>query len=461
LPLLASGNKLTSLQGPDDLPDDDFSDDDSPRSRSGRKRKRTVSVSSEAVSSPKAGWTRKPPKAAPKKKKKKLVAGRELRDRKQRKTYAEESSGSDKDFQESEGDENDDEQQEDQKDEHVEEEQQPEEDEDEFDEEDAPLAPKTRKITLRLKSNVLQELSQSSMPPEEHPGANGNGTPAAETTEDLEAEIADLKDEMVVEIMDEDEEDYQPRRLTRRSTRQSSLSTQKENVSDRPTHGRKGVGRQDGSSKKTNGDEQSARRRRLENLSRKSRKSYEEKKRKRHVSESEFEDDGDEEPDDEVSAVSANDDEGSQGEYSSPARRPKKKSSQPRPKPNKKRSRRNSSEYDDESVADVNDLEEELREIGAEIPQRQRQLRPTERMNYFIPPPLDKDDSFFAGGSPTKKRGNSGRALGGFGGFGGDFSGMGLSDRFRGVAGLGTAGGADNSSDSVSTSLSYLSDGVG
>jgi hypothetical protein len=71
-------------------------------------------------------------------------------------------------------------------------------------------------------------------------------------------------------------------------------------------------------------------------------------------------------------------------------------------------------------------------------------------MNYFIPPPPDKDDSFFAGGgSPTKKRGNSGRGMGGYGGFGGDFSGMGLSDRFRGVPGLGTAGGADDSSDSV------------
>ena len=403
------------------------------------------------MSSPHAGWTRKPPKPAPKKKKKKLVAGRELRDRKQRKTYAE-SSASDEDFLELDDDDDEDEDEENQQDEQFQEDVR--EEDGEFDEEDAPPAPKTRKIVLRLKADLLQELSQESMPPEQAPGPNGNATPAPDITEDLEAEIADLKEEMIVEVLDEDEEDYQPRRLTRRSTRQSSLSTQKENVNDRPTHGRKGVARQDGTSEKTNGDGLSARRRRLENLSR---KSYEEKKKKKpHVSESEFEDDGEEEPDDEVSAVSENDDEGSHDEYSSPARRPKKKSSQSRPKTNKKRSRRNSSEYDDESIEDgVDDLEEELREIGAEIPQRQRQLRPTERMNYFIPPPPDKDDSFFAVGSPTKKRANAGRGLGGFGGFGGDFAGMGLSDRFRGVAGLGTAGGADDSSDSVRNSIRF------
>jgi hypothetical protein len=100
-------------------------------------------------------------------------------------------------------------------------------------------------------------------------------------------------------------------------------------------------------------------------------------------------------------------------------------------------------------MGEEEDLIEELREIGAEIPQRQRQLRPTERMNYFIPPPPDKDDIFLPASTAGKKRPGSGRGFGGFGGFGGDFSNMGLGDRFRGITGLGTAGGADDSSDSV------------
>jgi hypothetical protein len=96
---------------------------------------------------------------------------------------------------------------------------------------------------------------------------------------------------------------------------------------------------------------------------------------------------------------------------------------------------------------DAMTLEDELREIGAEIPAHKRQLRPTERMNYFIPPPPDKDDVLLPPSSQRKRPG-AGRGFG-FGGFGGDFSSMG-GDRFRGITGLGTAGGADNSSDSVS-----------
>jgi len=439
-------------KGTDDLPEDEFSDD-SPPSQGERKRKRTGSMTSH--SSPPAGWTRNPPKAAPKKKKK-LIAGRELRDRKQRKTYAE-SSSSDEDFEEFL--DNDDE---DQKDKSVEEDPQV---EGEFEEVAVEPAPRTRKIILRLKSDVLQEISQGSLAPEEEAGPNGNGdvaTGVSETNEDLEAEIIDLKEEVsveVVEVVDEDDEDYQPRRLTRRSTRQSSFSTLKETINERPTHGRKGVTRQDGSSGKTNGEgSSSARRRRLEDLSRKSYDAERKQKKKPHVSESEFEDDGEEEPDDDLSAASENDDGRASEEdgYSSPARparSSKKMSSQSRTSKSKKRSRRNSSDEEDESlVDDVDDLEAELREIGAEIPQRQRQLRPTERMNYFIPPPPDKDDLFFtAGPSPTKKRANAGRGFGGFSGFGGDFSGLGLADRFRGIAGLGTAGGADDSSDSVSS----------
>lgn len=70
-------------------------------------------------------------------------------------------------------------------------------------------------------------------------------------------------------------------------------------------------------------------------------------------------------------------------------------------------------------------------------------------MNYFIPPPPDKDDILLPASASGKKRPGSGRGFGGFGGFGGDFSNMGLGDRFRGITGLGTAGGADDSSDSV------------
>ena len=83
------------------------------------------------------------------------------------------------------------------------------------------------------------------------------------------------------------------------------------------------------------------------------------------------------------------------------------------------------------------------------MPQRQRQLRPTEPKNYFIPPPPDKDDIFLPAPMSGKKRQGPGRGFGSFGGFGGDFSGMGLGNRFKGITGLGTAGGAEDSSDSV------------
>jgi hypothetical protein len=172
------------------------------------------------------------------------------------------------------------------------------------------------------------------------------------------------------------------------------------------------------------------------------------KKKKTKSSESEFEDEGDE-PDDDVSVVSDKGIESEEDYSSGPSRRHSRKPP-PHPRGRPKRSRNVSDDaISDDAIDD--ELEAELREIGAEIPQRKRQLRPTERMNYFIPPPPGKDDIFLPPPSAGKKRPGPGRGYGGFGGFGGDFSNMGLGDRFRGIAGLGTAGGAEDSSDSVSS----------
>jgi hypothetical protein len=397
-----------------------------------------------------AAWTRRPPKPASKKKKK-LIAGRELRDRGNRKAYTEPTT--DEEFEDDDDDDDDDD---------VEEIEEAEEEivalvNDEEDSYEEPK-PRTRKIILKLNTEILQHVSSKSTPE-----ANGTGhkdqdedaivVAVADVAEDLEAEIHDLKEDAKLDEEEEDDEGG-PRRLTRRVTRQSSFS-KPETPPERPVHGRKGVGRQDRPSSKPNGDHapspQANRRssigRRLRKMSRKSREEKKEKKKPK-VSESEFEDEGDE-PDDDLSIASDKIVDTEEDYSSAPPRRHSRKP-QPPSRGRPKRSR-NASD-DDDSVddgIDDNELEEELREIGAEIPQRQRQLRPTGRMNYYIPPPPDKDDIFLPPPGSSKKRSGTARGFGGFGGFGGDFSNMGLGNRFRGITGLGTAGGAEDSSDSV------------
>jgi hypothetical protein len=423
-------------------------------SRSGRKRKRT-SVSESSKSSPIAAqaWTRQPPKP-PRQKKKKLIAGRELRDRGARKGYAEPSS-SDEDFEDQESDED-----------AVEEEEVEEvEDNDEFEVEEAvdgdvvrvEKPPMSRRITLKIKSGLWQQMSQEAEPQ----GSNGTkdhgddeGLDAVADDEpdtDLQAEVQDLQEDAQIVMVVDDDDDEGPRRPTRRVTRQSLESNKKETESTHPSHGRKGVARQSRSN--ANGDKatspQEGRRSSMRSRLRKQmhRSSREDKKKKRHVSESEFEDEGADDPaDDDLSIASDGngivDDDSEEG-YSSAPRRHSRKPPPPRAKSRRSRNVSNADSGED------GDLIEELRDIGAELPPRQRQLRPTERMNYFIPPPPDKDDVFLTGPSTSKKRTGTGRGFGGFGGFGGDFSNMGLGDRFRGINGLGTAGGADDSSDSV------------
>ena len=324
-------------------------------------------------------------------------------------------------------------------------------DEEEETYEEEQVVHRTRKITLKFNAEMLQQINKESETPDTN-GAkhNGDDEDVPAEVEDLEAEIQDLKEAAKLDGDDEDDEEDAPRRLTRRVTRQSSFSKQQDSTTtDRPVHGRKGVARQDRSSEKPNGDRAtvSSNRRpsmhdRLRKMRRTSRDDKKEKK-KAKVSESEFEDEGEEDPDDDISIVSGDKDVDSEGAYSSVSRqRHSRKLAPSRSKP--KRSRNVS---DEDSVDDIDDIEAELREIGAEIPQRQRQLRPTEPKNYFIPPPPDKDDVFLPAPMSGKKR--SGRSFGSFGGFGGDFSGMGLGNRFRGITGLGTAGGAEDSSDSV------------
>lgn len=328
------------------------------------------------------------------------------------------------------------------------------------DEEDAYEQPKarTRRIILKLNAEMLQQVSQQT--PEangaEHDGEDEDAVTLAlaDVVEDLEAEIQDLKEAVKLDDDDDDDDDDEggPRRLTRRVTRQSSFSKQ-ETAQERPVQGRKGLGRQDRSSDKPNGGHasppeptrRSSMSRRLRKMSRKSHEEKKEKdKKKQKVSESEFEDEGDEQEDD-LSIASDKNVHSDEEEYSSaPHQRHSRK-----PLPSRARPKRSRNVSDDESMDDGIELEEELREIGAEIPQRQRQLRPTGRMNYYIPPPPDKDDIFLPAPGSSKKRSATGRGFGGFGGFGGDFSNMGLGNRFRGITGLGTAGGAEDSSDSV------------
>jgi hypothetical protein len=402
-----------------------------------------------------ASWTRRPPKPATKKKKK-LIAGRELRDRGGRKVYSELTSDEDEDF--LLDDENEDEvEDEDLK----EEEEYAEEEQVIVEEEQEEIEhPKTRRITLKFKSAVLRDLSQGSQPPEpngaKHTGEEDDDLDAPADVDDLEAEVQDLKATInLVEEDDEDDEDDEggPRKLTRRVTRQSSLSKPEP---ARPVHGRKGVARQNRSNEneKPNGSRSSpdtSRHRtmkdRLRKELRRPSRGEKPKKKKAKSSESEFEDEGDE-PDDDVSVESDKGVESEEDYSSGPSRRHSRK-----PPPSRGRPKRSRNVSDDAISDDVIDdeLEAELREIGAEIPQRRRQLRPTERMNYFIPPPPGKDDIFLPPPSAGKKRPGTGRGYGGFGGFGGDFSNMGLGDRFRGIAGLGTAGGAEDSSDSVSS----------
>lgn len=403
-------------------------------------------MSESSKSSPVASsWTRQPPKPITKKKKK-LIAGRELRERGARKVYAE-SSTSDYEEEEEEADlgggEPDAE-------DHLALEQEEEEEEEK---------PRTKKITLRISSSLLRQARETAG----ESTANGVAEEMDEEqkkivvdaeVDDLQAEVEDLKETVLIDEQEDDDDDEGPRRLTRRVTRQSSLSKPAE-APERPSHGRKGVARQTRSSEKTNGNgvspqdgnRRSSMRHRLREEAR--RRSRKDKKKRANVSESEFEDDDDEAEDDDISAESEGNaavENDSEESYSSAPRR--KRTKKPPPSRGKRRSRHVS---DEDSLEEDNDgLLEELREIGAEIPQRQRQLRPTERMNYFIPPPPDKDDIILPPPGSAKKRTGAGRGFGGFGGFGGDFSGMGLSDRFRGITGLGTAGGADDSSDSVS-----------
>ena len=413
-------------------------------------------MSESSKSSPLAttSWTRRPPKPAAKKKK--LVAGRELRDRSGRKVYVELSTDEDEDYL---FDNEEDEKEEDIKEEG---EEYPDDDlaEEEEEEEVKVQQPKTRTITLKFKSEVLRELSQGSQPPEpngaKHLGEDEDDDldPAADV-EDLEAEVQDLKATAGLVQADEEDDDDEggPRKLTRRVTRQASLSRPEPT---RPVHGRKGVARQNRSSENQNpngtrSSPDSSRRGTMKDRLRKElrRPSREEKpkKKKAKISESEFEDEGDE-PDDDVSISSEKAVESEEDYSSGPSRRHSRKAAAAPSRGRPKRSRHVSD--DDETSDDaIDELEAELREIGAEIPQRRRQLRPTERMNYFIPPPPGKDDIFLPPTEAGKKRPGTGRGYGGFGGFGGDFSNLGLGDRFRGMAGLGTAGGAEDSSDSV------------
>jgi hypothetical protein len=404
-----------------------------------------------------SSWTRQPPKPATKKKKK-LIAGRELRDRGRRKEYAEPSTSDDEfleDDEEEEGEEK---------------EEEGAESVNEVGEDDLAYEeqPKSMRIILKIKPGVLEQIRQQSEP------AVSNGTEHNEEDHDqdaamdqdgaadLEAEVQDLQENAKMDQDDDDDDDEEggPRRPTRRVTRQSSLS-KPENTTSRSAHGRKGVGRQDGLSSKSNGThskspEEGRRpsmRSRLRQEMRRPSRADEKKKKKPQVSESEFEDEGDDDPaDDDISLASKEegivDNDDSEEEYSSAP--PRKRSRKPPPARGKSRRSRNVSDDDDvDSLGDDDDLIEDLREIGAEIPQRQRQLRPTERMNYYVPPPPDKDDILLPASTSAKRRPGSGRGFGGFGGFGGDFSNMGLGDRFRGITGLGTAGGADDSSDSV------------
>jgi hypothetical protein len=384
-----------------------------------------------------------------------LIAGRELRDRGARKEYAEPTS--DEDF--DDDDDDDDEDEEPNAEGHV---------TDHDDEENhEPPQRLTRRITLRLKSTAFQTMSQGSQQPDSN-GAKHNGddededAPADDDPPPaIEAEIV----EQVVEVqelvkLDDDDDDGEggPRRLTRRTTRQQSVS-QRDPVPERPSHGRKGVARQNHSAEKTNGDRKlpPTRDRRASirsRLRKQMRRSSREQSKKKQPSDSEFEADEDDPADDDVSLGSGDRgviDDGTEEDYSSAPRAKRLR----KPPPSRGRSRR-SRNVSDQSISDGNnDLEHELREIGAEIPHRPRQLRPTERMNYFIPPPPDKDDIFLPPSS-TRKRPGTGRGFGGFGGFGGDFSNMGIGDRFRGITGLGTAGGADDSSDSVYNILLLL-----
>ena len=314
---------------------------------------------------------------------------------------------------------------------------------------------KTRRITLKFRSEVLRELSQGSPPPETNGGKHiveDDGLDAAADVEDLEAEVLDLK--ATVDLVEDDEDDEGgPRKLTRRVTRQSSFS-KPEVEPARPVHGRKGVARQNRPEKeKSNGIRTSpssstrpTMKDRLRKELRRPSRDEKSKKKKRQSSESEFEDEGDEPEDDDVSIESVKVIESEEDYSSGRSRRHSRK-----PPPSRGPSKRSRNVSDEETLNDAIDdeLEAELREIGAEIPERRRQLRPTERMNYFIPPPPGKDDIFLPPPSAGKKRSGTGKAYGGFGGFGGDFSNMGMGDRFRGIAGLGTAGGADDSSDSV------------
>jgi hypothetical protein len=383
-----------------------------------------------------------------------LIAGRELRDRGARKEYAEPTS--DEDF--DDDDDNDDDDEEPDAADHV-------TDHDD-DEDHEPPQRLTRRITLRLKSTAFQTMSQGS----QQPGSNGtkhNGDdededapadddPPAAVESELVEQVVEVRELIKLDDDDDDDDEGGPRLLTRRVTRQQSVS-QRDPVPERPSHGRKGVARQNRSSEKTNGDRKSPpdrdRRSSIRSRLRKQmRRSSREQSKKKQPSDSEFEADEDDPADDDVSLGSGDRgivDDGTEEDYSSA---PRAKRSRKPPPPPRRRSRR-SRNVSDESVSDrINDLEDELREIGAEIPHRPRQLRPTERMNYFIPPPPGKDDIFLPPSS-TRKRPGTGR---GFGGFGGDFSNMGIGDRFRGITGLGTAGGADDSSDSVCSILLLL-----
>jgi ATPase family AAA domain-containing protein 2 len=384
-------------------------------------------------SPPASAWTRAPPKAVLKKKKK-LVAGRELRDRGVRKIYAESSSS---EYEEEEEDEEQDIEQA--------------EEDNHFTPEEEDEKPRTRKIILRISTELLQRASQSLEVPETNGATEkveeDEQAVVEEEVEDLQAEVEELKETVIINEEEDEDDEGGPRRLTRRVTRQ--LLVKSAEVPERPSHGRKGVARQDKVNRRTSPDtgRRSSMRHRLRQEAR--RPSYsekEKKKKKRKESESEFEDEGEEAiEDDDISVESKGntvvDDDTEEG-YSSAPRRKRTQ------KPPARKTRRSRNASDEESLEEDNDdLLEELREIGAEIPQRQRQLRPTERMNYFIPPPPDKDDIFLPPATPGRRRNGAGKG-GAFGGFGGDFSGMGLGDRFRGITGLGTAGGADDSSDS-------------
>ena len=400
-----------------------------------------------------------------------------MRDRGARKGYAEPSSSDDEfDDRDSDDDDNDDNDDNDDEEEEDKDEHQVEEILDDNDEVVVQTRPLTRTITLKIKTGMWQQMSQGSEPAGsnggKHNGDSEDQDAVADDVEDkdavaddepdadLEAEVQDLQEEVkiVFDDDDDDDDDEGPRRPTRRVTRQSLESNKKESESSRPNHGRKGIARQRRSSDKANGDKASSpegRRSSMRSRLRKQmhRSSREDKKKKHQVSESEFEDEGVDDPaDDDISMASDRhgiiDDGDSEEDYSSAPRRHVRK-----PPPRSRAKSRRSRNVSDDGSGEDEDLIEELRDIGAELPPRQRQLRPTERMNYFIPPPPDKDDVFLAGPTSNKKRSGTGRGFGGFGGFGGDFSNMGLGDRFRGITGLGTAGGADDSSDSVPSNL--------